>query len=90
MSMQKWWNDTDRENQSTCPSATLFLTNRTWTGFGSNPGFRRVRPVNNRLSHGAAETTKLTRTAFIEQFVPRSKHNPNALQKAISSVAREK
>ena len=28
----------------TCPSATLFTTNLTWTDLGSNPGLHRQRP----------------------------------------------
>ena len=42
MSMEHWWNDTDRGNWSagreTCPSATLSTTNSTWTEVVSNPG----------------------------------------------------
>jgi hypothetical protein len=36
----------------TCPSATLSITNPTWTDPGSNPGLRGVRLATNRLSHG--------------------------------------
>jgi hypothetical protein len=38
----------------TCPSATLSITNPTWTDPGSNPGLRGERPTTNRLSHGTA------------------------------------
>jgi hypothetical protein len=54
------------ENQSTrgktCPSATLFTTNPTWTDPGSNPGLRGGRPAANRLIHGTAllVTVKIT------------------------------
>jgi hypothetical protein len=46
------------ENRSTrrktCPSATLFTKNPTWTDSGSNPGLRGEMPATNRLSHGTA------------------------------------
>jgi hypothetical protein len=46
------------ENRSTqgetCPSATLFTINPTWTDPGSNPGLRGERPATNRLSYGTA------------------------------------
>jgi hypothetical protein len=46
------------ENRSTwgktCPSATLFTTNSTWTDPGSNTGIRGERPATNSLSHGTA------------------------------------
>jgi hypothetical protein len=35
----------------TCPSATLYTTNPTWTGPVANSGLRCERPVINRLSH---------------------------------------
>jgi len=46
MSVEQWWNDTDRGEtgvttwSKTCPSATLFTTNLTWPDLGSNPGIR--------------------------------------------------
>jgi hypothetical protein len=43
-----------RGNRSTlekmCPSETLFATNPTWTGPGSNPGLRGGWPATNRLA----------------------------------------
>jgi hypothetical protein len=46
------------ENRSTrgktCPSATLPITNPTWTDPGSNPGLGGGRPAANRLCHGTA------------------------------------
>jgi hypothetical protein len=46
------------ENRSTrgktCPSATLSITNPTWTDPGSNPGLHCRRPEANRLSHSTA------------------------------------
>jgi hypothetical protein len=36
----------------TCPSATLSITNPTWTDPGSNPSLRGERSATNRLSHG--------------------------------------
>jgi hypothetical protein len=58
LSMEHWWNDTDRGNRSTgrdtCPSATLSITDSTWTGLGANPGLGGEKPATNRLSHGTA------------------------------------
>jgi hypothetical protein len=55
MSMEHWWNGTDRGNWSTgrktCQSATLPTTNSTWTGLGSKPGLRSERRATNRLTH---------------------------------------
>jgi hypothetical protein len=52
------WNDIDRGNpknlEKTCPSATLSITNPTWTEPGANPGLRGKTPATNRLSHGTA------------------------------------
>jgi hypothetical protein len=46
------------ENRSTrgktCPSATLSITNPTWTDPGSNPGLCGGRPAADRLNHGTA------------------------------------
>ena len=54
------------ENRSTlgktCPSATLFTTNPTWTDPASNPGRRGGRPATNRLSHGTAKVWPLMLT----------------------------
>jgi hypothetical protein len=36
------------------PSATLSVTNPTWTDLGSNAGLRGERPTTTRLSHGTA------------------------------------
>jgi hypothetical protein len=59
MGMEHWWNDTDRDNISaqrkTCPIATLFSTNPTWTGVGSNAGLRGEEPGTDRVSHNTAE-----------------------------------
>jgi hypothetical protein len=38
----------------TCPSATLFITNATWSDPGLNPGLRGERSATNCLSHGTA------------------------------------
>jgi hypothetical protein len=47
-----------RQNQSTrektYPSATLSITNPTWTVPGLNPGLGGDRPATNRPSHGTA------------------------------------
>jgi hypothetical protein len=53
------------ENRSTrgktCPSATLSTTTPTRTNPGSNPGLRGGRPAPNRLSHGTAILSALTK-----------------------------
>jgi hypothetical protein len=58
MSIEHWWNNTDRGNRATgrktCPSTTLSTTNVTGTDLGSSPGLRGERPATNRQSHGTA------------------------------------
>jgi hypothetical protein len=39
----------------THPSATLFSTNLTKPGMGTNPGFCREKPATNYLKYGKAE-----------------------------------
>lgn len=39
-------------SRQTCPSATLFPTNQTWTGLELTPGFCSDRPATNQLRHG--------------------------------------
>jgi hypothetical protein len=41
----------------TCPSATLFTTNLTWTNVGSKPGLHDESPAINRL-HEALNSRK--------------------------------
>jgi len=36
-----------------CLRATLSIINPTWTGLGSQPGFRSHRPATSSLNHGA-------------------------------------
>jgi hypothetical protein len=52
------------ENRSTrrktCPSATLSITNPTWTDPGSSPSLHGERPANNRLSHDTAYIRGIT------------------------------
>jgi hypothetical protein len=56
MSMEHWWNDTDRGNWSTwnktCPSATLPTTNPTYNCLGLNLGLHGHRPTTNLPSPG--------------------------------------
>jgi hypothetical protein len=47
--------ETRNTPRKTCPSATVFTTNSTWTGRGLNPGFRGERPATNRVSFGIAD-----------------------------------
>jgi hypothetical protein len=44
--------ETQSTQRKTCPSATFFTTNPTWTGMGLNPGFLGEKPVTKYLSHG--------------------------------------
>jgi hypothetical protein len=48
-----------RTRGKTCPSATLSITNPTWTDPGSKPGLRGGKTAANRLSHGTAKFTRL-------------------------------
>jgi hypothetical protein len=48
-----------RPREKTYSSATLSITNPTWTDPGSKPGLRGGRPVTNRLSHGTASSSPL-------------------------------
>jgi len=43
------------EKCSAGTTATLFTTNSTWNGLGSNPDLRGERPATDRLNHGTAE-----------------------------------
>jgi hypothetical protein len=67
MSVEHWWNDTDRGKSmywgKTCPSATLSTRNFTRTDPGSNPNLR-VRTFHPELYINT-------------QSVPRSKHTPS-------------
>jgi hypothetical protein len=42
-----------RTRRKTCPSATLSITNPTWTDPVSKPGLRGERLATNRQSNGA-------------------------------------
>jgi hypothetical protein len=62
-----------------CPSATLPITNATWTASGENPGLRGEnpglrgeRPATNRLSHGTAVfyLPSLLYLCFLLLFLP--------------------
>jgi hypothetical protein len=64
MSMERWWDDTDREKPKlfggggglgTCPTRTLFTTNPAWTDLASKIGIHSVaRLVTDNMSHGIA------------------------------------
>jgi hypothetical protein len=58
------------ENRSTgrktCPIATMFTANPTWTDPGSNPGLRCQRPSTNRLSHGTAPKAPMLPPSYIK------------------------
>jgi hypothetical protein len=47
-----------RIRRKSYPSATLSITNPTWTDPGVNPDLHGERPATNRLSHGTALFTK--------------------------------
>jgi hypothetical protein len=53
--MLEWyWQENQRICTETCPSATLSITNPTWTDPNVNPGLCSEVPVTNCLSHGTA------------------------------------
>jgi hypothetical protein len=49
-----WQWKTEVLGRKTCPSATNFTRNPTWTDPGKNQGLRGERPATNHLSHGTA------------------------------------
>jgi hypothetical protein len=55
-----------RTRGKTCPSATLFTTNPTWTDPESNPGLCGGRPAANRLSRGTAKPCVYTITEGLQ------------------------
>jgi hypothetical protein len=56
MSMETWWNNTDKGKpkylEEKCPSAILSTINLTWPGMRSRPGLRGEKPATNRLRLG--------------------------------------
>ena len=58
LSMHQWWNDTEKGKsyvatpRETCPTATLFTINFTWTNPRSNLGIHDERTRTNRLTLG--------------------------------------
>jgi hypothetical protein len=57
MSMEHWWNSTDRAELKYLErilSATLSAANPTWPGLGLNRSLRCEGPSIKRLSHGMA------------------------------------
>jgi len=59
MSMDYWWNDTDRGkpkySEINCAITTLPTINLERTGSGSKQNLRGERSVTNRISHGTAD-----------------------------------
>jgi hypothetical protein len=59
MSMDYWWNDSDREkpkySEINCAVTTLPTTNLERTCPGSNQDLLGERSVTNRISHGTAD-----------------------------------
>jgi hypothetical protein len=53
MSIELWWNDTDRGKVKNSEE-NLSTTNTTWTDLGVNLGLHIERPATRRLSHGTA------------------------------------
>jgi hypothetical protein len=46
--------ETRRTRNETCPTATLFITNATWTYPDENQGLRNEKPVTNGLNYGTS------------------------------------
>jgi hypothetical protein len=58
--------ENERTCRETCPSATLSITNPTWTDPGAKPGLRGEILMTNRLSYGTAFTlSKFNRSVII-------------------------
>jgi hypothetical protein len=49
--VKSYWQGKSKNSRKTCPRATLFTTNTTWSGPGAKLGLRCERTVTNRLSH---------------------------------------
>jgi hypothetical protein len=62
-----------RTRKKICPSATLSITNSTWTEPGANPGVRGQRQATNGLSHGTANSV------FNIEFDSRNGHGFSSL-----------
>lgn len=62
MSMEKWWNDTNRGSwniwSKTCPIATLSAVNLIWTGPGLHPVMCGDTPLTTCLSCGSNVSSK--------------------------------
>ena len=71
MSMEHFWNDTERRKRiirlKTFPTVTLSTTNFTRTGTGTNLDLRRERPATTAWATARPTYQKI-------QFVPQSKH----------------
>jgi hypothetical protein len=69
--MESQWKEIDggrpKYSRKTCPTATLSITNPTWTDPGSKPGLLAGRPAANRLSRDTTLNRKLhqNRTFFM-------------------------
>ena len=61
MSVEHWWNDIDRENQSTRrkSSATFYTTNSTWTGLELNLSLCGERLEPDCLSYVVAWSSEI-------------------------------
>jgi hypothetical protein len=55
---KKDWQGKTKYSEKTCPSATLSTTDPTWLDPDLNPGRRGGKPVTNRLSYGAAISSR--------------------------------
>jgi hypothetical protein len=80
MSVEQWWNDTDRGNWSTgrktCHNATFSTTNLTRTGLGSNTGLIGDRLATKRLNQCTVyKHNGQPELCLNIQFAPRSKHS---------------
>jgi hypothetical protein len=51
----EWYWHGKKDLEKSCPSATLHITNLTWTDLGRNPGLQDERPATNRLRHVTAK-----------------------------------
>jgi hypothetical protein len=86
MSMECWWNDTDRGkakySEINYANATFPTTNFTWIGPGTNPDLRGEKSATNGMSRGMAglKTEVHANNTYKTLSLPHKECNPRRLQ----------